>query len=264
MKKRLIIRPLQRFLITLVLLSSAFSLRAETYTIAVASNTVDTLISEVILRKAYQLLGHQLQIKRLPPKRALLAANAGSYDGDVQRIYSVAQSYPNLLRISPPINYIHGTGFVRKAANIEVHSWQGLKDYRVGIIRGIRFAETNVPKEVATTYRDYRELATALSSKKIDIGIYPLSNGIYQTLLIGEEDIVPLESPLERFDLYHYVHKKNLHLIDDLHQLFVRFEQQGILEKVRRRVLEITFKRAKSGLTPCTDNYACYDSVWLP
>jgi len=235
---------------------------AETFSLAVADNTIDTVVSEVIVKKAYSMLGHDAQIVRLPPKRALSMANSGAHSGDVQRIFSIAETYPNLIRIEPPINFIQGTGFVRKPHNFKVASWADLANYRVGIILGIRFAETNVPKQNSISFHNYKDLAKALTAREIDIGIYPLSNGIYQTLLIGEKDIVPLEPPLARFDLFHYVHRKNIRLVRGLQRIFTQFKQDGTLARVRQRVLEISFKRAKKGLEPCFKDYACYQSVW--
>ncbi len=237
-------------------------LRSETYSLAVAENTIDTVVSEVIVRKAYDMLGHQVDIIRLPAKRALSMANSGAHSGDVQRIFSVADTYPNLIRIEPAINFIHGIGFVRQETQFKVKTWQDLENYRVGLILGIRFAETNVPKKSATSFHNYRDLAKALVDHEIDIGIYPLSNGIYQTALIGEDNIVPMDTPLARFDLYHYIHKNNAHLVESLSRIFTQFEQDGTLEKVRRRVLDISFKRAKSGLRACVKDYACYQGVW--
>jgi len=238
------------------------TLRADSYSFAVAENTIDTIVSEVIIKKAYKMLGHKINIVRLPPKRALKEASSGTLDGDVQRIYSVAHTYPTLIRIEPSINYILGTGFVLKNTDINVSSWDDLKNYRVGIILGIRFAETNVPQENAFLYYSYKKLTEALKEGKIDIGIYPQSNGIYQTLLLKDKNIIPLANPLAKFELYHYIHKKNMHLATDLGAIFKQFEKNKILPKIRQRILDISFERAKAGLTPCFEDYACYQSVW--
>jgi polar amino acid transport system substrate-binding protein len=235
---------------------------SETFQLAVAANTIDTVVSEVIVKKAYEMLGHEVEIIRLPPKRALFGANAGIYDGDVQRIFSVGDHYPNLLRIDPPINYIDGTGFIKKGSAVDARTWQDLTKYRVGIILGIRFAETNVPKENSIIFHTYDELTMALRDGRIDIGIYPRSNGIYQTLMVGKSDIVPLKTPLATFALYHYVHKKNGHLLPDLKRIFTQFKNQNMLGRIRTQVLDISFKRAAEGYEPCYKNYACYQSVW--
>lgn len=237
-------------------------LQADTYSFAVAENTIDTLVSEVIIKKAYEMLGHEIEIVRLPPKRALNNASVGIYDGDVQRIYSVGHTYPNLIRIEPSINYIYGTGFVLKDSKVDVTTWEDLKKYRVGVILGIRFAEINAPKKNSFYYYSYTKLTAALNEGKVDIGIYPQSNGIYQTLLFGEKNIIPIKSPLSKFDLYHYVHKKNQHLVKDLAVIFRRFENDDILENIRQKVLDISFDRARKGLEPCFKDYGCYQSVW--
>lgn len=250
--------------IVFAVLFSTFSNRlfAESYQFAVAANTIDTVVSEVIIKKAYKMLGHEIHIIRLPPKRALEDANSGIYDGDVQRIFSVEEHYPNLIRVEPAINFINGTGFILKGSGIKAANWQELKAYKVGIILGIRFAETNVPKKNSFVYYSYKKLTEALKSGKIDIGIYPQSNGIFQTLLAGEEGIVPLDAPLARFELFHYIHNKNKILKDDLQQIFEQFKKEGLLKKVRQRVLDISFTRARQQRHPCFEDYKCYQSVW--
>ncbi len=80
------------FGISSAILTSSLSAKADTFDFAVAANTIDTVVSEVIIKKAYSILGHQITITRLPPKRALERANSGEYDGDVQRIFSVAKA----------------------------------------------------------------------------------------------------------------------------------------------------------------------------
>lgn len=174
----------------------------------------------------------------------------------------MADSHPNLVRLEPAINYINGTGFVHKNAEIDVSTWKELENYKVGIILGIRFAETNVPKNNSVLFYNYQELSEAIEKQRIDIGIYPESNGIYQMLFSGTKDITPLNEPLTRFDLYHYIHKKNLHLVEDLQSIFRQFKEAGTLAKIRQQVLEISYERARNGLEPCFGDYACYQSVW--
>ena len=45
--------------------------------LAVAANTVDTVISEVIVREAYERIGYRVEITKYPPERALKLANSG-------------------------------------------------------------------------------------------------------------------------------------------------------------------------------------------
>lgn len=237
-------------------------LQAETFRIAVAADTIDTVVSEVIVKRSYELLGHKVELYHLPPKRALRDANAGKYDGDAQRIDNISVGYPNLIKIEPSINHIQGTGFTHKDTKVYVKTWEDLEAYRVGIILGIRFAEINVPEESAFVFYSYPELTKAINSGKVDIGIYPRSNGIYQGIVTETKNIVPMDNTLAEFKLYHYVHRKNEHLVQGLSKIFSRFKEEGLLEKIRQRVLKISFERAKQGLLPCFKDYACYQSVW--
>lgn len=248
--------------VSLVLTVFAYESEADDYSLAVAANTVDTVISEIIVKRAYEKLGHNVTINRLPPKRALEDANAGVYDGDVQRIHSVENSYINLIRLEPPINYINGTGFIHGSKDMNIKSWKDLEGHNVGIILGIKFAENNVNKDKRRVFYNYLELITALSEQRIDIGIFPESNGIYQALLTSQTEIEPLPSPLSRFELYHYIHRKNEHLTDDLEAVFQSYATDGTLEKIRTRALAIIYKNARKGIPVCTKDYACFNDIW--
>lgn len=60
-------------------------------------NTVDTVISEVITRKAYKRIGIDVEILKVPGERALRMANSGKADGEVQRIDGISANYHNLI-----------------------------------------------------------------------------------------------------------------------------------------------------------------------
>ena len=123
-------------------------------TFVAAAGTVDTVISEVILRKAYRKLGIVIAIKKYPGERALKLANAGRVAGDVQRIDGLSAKYPNLIQVRPAINFIESSVF-SKTVRFTVTGWDSLRRHRIGLIRGIKFAEINTKGMNAKLQQDY-------------------------------------------------------------------------------------------------------------
>ena len=93
-----------------------------------AANTVDTVISEVIVREVYERIGYQVEITKYPPERALKLANSGQADGDVQRIGGLSEHYPNLIQLKPATNYIEGSVFTA-GKDISVDGWDSLREH---------------------------------------------------------------------------------------------------------------------------------------
>ncbi len=49
----------------------------------------------MVMKKVYEQIGINAEIKKYPAKRALAQSNNGKVDGEVARIARVAKNYPN-------------------------------------------------------------------------------------------------------------------------------------------------------------------------
>lgn len=148
------------------------ALSAEPLVLVTPVNTVDTVISEVIVREAYRRIGTDIVIKKYPAERALHLANQGEVAGEIQRIDGIAANYPNLIQVYPPINYIEGVVFSKSVA-FEIDGWESLRPYRIGIIRGIKFAERNTVGMNVLQASVYSALFKMLDRKRFDIIVSP-------------------------------------------------------------------------------------------
>lgn len=220
-------------------------------------NTVDTVISEVIVREAYRRLGITVDIMKYPAERALRLADAGDADGEVQRIDGIAKRYTNLIQVRPPINYIEGTIFT-KTADFSVEGWESLRPYRIGIIRGIKFAERSTKGMDTRLVSDYAELFRKLDRGLFDVAVSPRVNGWYQIAELRLTGIRELEPPVERFDLFHYLNRMHVDLVSEISSVFERMKEDGELAGIRARVIRVMLERAKAGLPLCDDDYACF------
>ena len=235
---------------------------AEPLTLVAAANTVDTVISEVILRKAYRKLGIVITIKKYPGERALKLANAGRVAGDVQRIDGLSVKYPNLIQVRPSINFIEGNVF-SKTARFTVSGWVSLKRYRIGLIRGIKFAELNTNGMDTYKAPDYDILFRMLNNARVDIAISPRLNGRYQIKRLGITGIHELSPPVQKFELFHYLHKKNAALVSKLSAVLSDMRNSGELERLRNHVVSVLLDRAERGLPLCDKDYACFETAWV-
>jgi polar amino acid transport system substrate-binding protein len=103
-------------------------------------DTPDQVIGAEILKAAYKRLGIPIEIIQMPGRRALRESSEGRIDGEVHRIFSIGNDYPSLIRVPTPINYIEPTVF-SKNERFDITECPDLKDYRIGIVRGVRHAE---------------------------------------------------------------------------------------------------------------------------
>ena len=240
--------------------ASSNNAEAATIRLVAAANTADTAVSEVILGKAYARLGYRLEVARYPAERALRLADAGRADGDVQRIDGLASHYPNLLQLKPAINYIEGSAFTADRA-ISIEGWESLRPYRIGFIRGIKFAELNTVGMDRHPVGDYQALFKMLIKGRFDLGVSPRLNGLYQLKQLGLEGVTPLDPPLARFDLYHYLHRSHAQLAPKLEAVFREMQASGELTAIREAVVSRLLGHSEQGLPACGGDDTCVESA---
>jgi polar amino acid transport system substrate-binding protein len=227
-------------------------------TLVTPPNTIDTVISEVITREAYKRIGIDVKIRKYPGERALRLANSGKVDGEVQRINGISANYHNLIQVHPAINFIEGTVFTR-TKNFAVEGWQSLRPYRIGYIRGIKFAERNTKNMDSRGVGDYGRMFQMLGKDRFEIIVSPRLNGLYQMKQLGIKGVRVLTPAIMRFDLFHYLHQKHSNLVPKISAVFTKMSETGELAKIRNRVISVTMDRAERKLPICDKDYACYE-----
>ncbi len=229
----------------------------EILTLVTPTNSIDTVISEVILREAYRRLDIEVVIRKYPAERALQLANEGSVDGEVQRIDGISARYQNLIQVKPAINYIEGAVFSDEVT-FAVDGWASLEPYRIGIIRGIKFAEQNTRGMNVQRAGDYRKLFGMLAQGRFDIIVSPGINGEYQIRRLGIEGVEKLQPAIMRFDLFHYLGRDRADLVPRISAVLETMRENGELAAIREHVIDVIMERATRGLGPCDQDYACF------
>ena len=201
----------------------------------IANSHIQT-ISANIVQQAYRQLGITTTIHALPAERALHFANSGLVDGEISRIDGLAPQYPNLIQLPVAINYLQASAFSFDP-DIRLNDWQSLAPYRIGILRGNKFAEQGTLGLDVQAVNSPAQLLKMLSNGRLDIIItsFVASHRLYQRLKAQASPLklVRLDSQLPRIKLYHYLHERHRHLVPALTRQLRDMEQQGTLKAMR-------------------------------
>jgi ABC-type amino acid transport substrate-binding protein len=99
-----------------------------------------------VMKAAYAEIGIQPEFVLAPAERALLGASEGSYDADLSRVAGSLGAYPKLMFTREPIKKTELLPYVRIGSQIRIQSVVDLRRYKVGLMRGAKFAESYVSK----------------------------------------------------------------------------------------------------------------------
>ena len=216
------------------------------------ANVPDQLVGGETLKVAYAKLDITVEFLDVEAKRALALSSAGDVDGEIQRVAAVAQQYPTLLQLKPPINYIEPTVFTTGVA-FAVNGWRSIAEYEIGIVRGVGSSEAGTSSMLkvqrATSLED---LVRMLDRDRFDLLVTDLFSGkaeIKRQRL--DARIRPLLPPLERIYIYHYLHERHRGLVPQVEAVLREMTASGELERCApswsRRCLKRPASRAASG-----------------
>lgn len=189
-------------------------------------------LSKAILKEAYSRIGHNVQFESFPGLRSLTMANQGQVDGDAARIKGTEKSYKNLLPVPTPLLSFEALAFSRTISR-EIDDWQDLKGLRVGIIRGVRYAETGT-KGLAPLYaEDIGHLFKLLAQDRIQVAITTSRAGQIEINRNYKDNGIKIhETPLYSTPLYHFVNRKHKDIIPKLDRVFKDMKDQGAIVEI--------------------------------
>jgi len=234
------------FILTLTFLLTKISFAQSILIFAQIQNTPDQMVGAEILKTIYNKIGISIQMKDMPGKRALSESSAGRVDGEVHRIFKIGEDYSTLVRVPTPINYIEPSVF-SKNHNFKITDCANLKDYNIGIVRGVRHAElcTNGMDRVKV-FNNSIKMMELLNANRIDIVITARINGLMLSKKMNLKSIHPLSPPLNRMLVYHYVHIKHKDLVTKLDKVIIEMQKSGELEILREKAIQKLFMSTES------------------
>lgn len=210
-------------------------------------NVPDQFVGSEILAAVYKRLGITVQFVDLPAKRSLLESSEGRLDGEVQRILAVQDQYPSLIAVRPSINSIEPTAFVRSGVSLQVDGWKSLAPYPIGIVRGVGSSERGTQGmravEAVTTME---QLMQSLAEGRFVVAVNDRFSGLLVIRRLRLEGTVqPVEPPLERIPLYHFLHERHRDLVPKVEQAIRSMQASGDLERVRQQTMDKMMLQAR-------------------
>jgi len=228
--------------ITAVLLTSgqAFSRDHDTLKDIYIAAIVNSRTHEIaldILQTAYDKIGFHALFIKMPGKRCLEYANSGKLDGDTARIEGTEKKYSNLVRVKVAVLYFEGVAFT-KESSLVIRNWEDLKGLRVGIISGIRYSEIGTRGMNVFHANDMLHLFRLLSYDRIQVAIATRQAGLIEIQRNFENSGLRVNGPaLHSAPLYHFLHKKNKHLVSPLENVLMEMNLSGEFMRLKQATL---------------------------
>ena len=211
-------------------------LNARVYTFSGGEDNTVMLIASKVLQKAYTKAGIEMEVLFLPLEESLQRSNSGQTDGELVRIKKITQSYPNLRQVPVEIISVEAIAF-SKNSSLHIKRWSDLHGHKVTIVKGTKFIEhatKDIEKEIVLSFKEAFE---ALRQDKTEVLVIPKLAGLRLYYMNEYDTIKPVSAALTRLSLYHFVHKKNIHLIPIITPILQEMKQSGEIEYIRQSYL---------------------------
>ena len=210
-------------------------------------NSSYATISKQVMKEAYRRLGLDVKFTDLPAARSLAVANSGRVDGELYRIKDVHFKYKNLIMVPVPIGIMEGVAITTNS-KISLQEWESLTPYRVCIRNGVKFAEAGTKNMKVDVSNSNEHLFYNLGLNRCDVIILARLTSIK----LAQDFEKEMERPvyyhvIQTYPLFHYLHKKNKHLVLKLTKTLEKMQMDGTIAKIRASYIE-GISSAKYGL----------------
>ena len=226
-------------LLTLLHIPSAQAAGTETLVLSTAdpaplSNPDGTGANDRVVAEAFRRLGIPARLVRLSAERALHNADQGVDDGTYARIAGLSDKYPNLVKVPEPVSEFLFTAFTRNP-KLVVKGWEGLKPHHVGLVIGWKIVEANTGGvRERTSVKDEQTLFAMLGSGRLEVAVLERYAGRAVARSLGLADVRALEPPLERRDMFLYLHKRHADLVPRLAETLRQMKRDGTFQHLAR------------------------------
>ncbi len=196
---------------------------------------------DLILKEAFKRAGFSANIRMLPAERCLQDSNNGISDGEIARIKTMSQYYPNLVLVDEPI--IENRDFVAFSIHHEfkAENWSSLKPYNVAIIRGWKIFEKNITgTKSLISMESTLSMFELLKNDRADVVVNARIDGLYHLKKLGVENVKVMEPPLASVKLYLFMHKKNQLVIPKIKKALKSMKADNSFYEIKSNVLKRT------------------------
>lgn len=200
---------------------------------------IDRLLQEIARR-----VGVRVRLVSLPAERGLVNANEGIEDGDLNRIAGLERTYPNLVRVPEKNMDMQFMAFTRQADFTLDRGWRSLSGRSVGVIKGWKILERNIPADAqVTVVKDAEQLFRLLEHRRVDVVLYAQHLGQAQARQLGLTDVRAMGPPLTTQEMFIYLHKKHAALAPRFAEALRQMKADGTYARIHRATL-------KNGVNP--------------
>jgi hypothetical protein len=213
------------------------------YNFASIELLIEQEVGRIVLTQIYKNIGINITVSPLPGKRAQCSANSGIKDGEIMRIWTYGEENLNTIRVPTPYYYLETMPFVLKNSDILIEQQQDLAKYRLTKIRGVKHTN-NITKGLSDIYEmsSTEEMFKLLLSEKIDVALTNTLDGNLALKRFGLSNIIPMNKPLTRLTLYHYIHKSNKELVPLIDEEIQRMKNNGELATLIQQAEKIVIQ----------------------
>ena len=190
-------------------------------------------IADRVMVEAFQRLGVEMEIARLPSARAVTNANEGVGDGIYVRVGGLITTiYPNLIQVPVPISQFEFVAFSTKY-DFQPKNWESLSPFHVGIVHGWKILEENIKETKSlTTVSSPEALFKMLEAERLEVVVYDLNQGQYFIKELGIKNIKVMVPSFTTRDMYLYLHKKHQSLIPNLTEILLQMKRDGSYQEI--------------------------------
>lgn len=217
----------------------------EGLTITAVNKTGNSAVAARLLADIYRRAGLAMSIDVLPPMRAGLVVLNGQADGELVRITSYGQTYPQLVRIDPSILRVSVRAYSLPARAASVRTRDDLRHYSVGSIRGMAYVQDLTEHHPALTEtQNPLQLFRMLLAGRLDVALCTTLSAKASLLSLGSPE-VDASPELAAFELHHYLHERHRQLAPRLGEVIRRMKDSGELAQLTA-TYEAAVMRAES------------------
>lgn len=192
---------------------------------------------DIIAGEAFQRVGIELRLVKLPAERGLIDANAGIQDGDMVRIAGLEKQYPNLVRVPEKLVDWEFSAFSKDATIAS--DWEAIRQRSVGHIKGWKIYEQNMAgAERVITADDPEQLFRLLELNRVEVALYAHAAGVALARRQGLKDVHPLSPPLATREMFIYLHKRHASLAPRLADALRAMKRDGFYQRVYNEKLK--------------------------
>ncbi|MET0046670.1 MAG: transporter substrate-binding domain-containing protein [Sedimenticola sp.] len=202
--------------------------------VVIAARAVSPLnaLTKPVVEEAYRRIGMNVEFAHFARNNSIEQANDGYTDGEVSRLRFVIKKYTNL-RIVPVPLFSSELVAMTTDPGIDVSDWKLLSPYKTVAPESFKLVwnrlkshknahkVTNTLAALEMLINDHAEVAVVnrYEADRLMV-VFQFSNPMIKTSL------------LESHPIYHFVHKKNEHLVPGLTRALEEMTRDGTLERI--------------------------------